>query len=627
MRFLISFLFVFTLFPLAVAQADWEAVDREVVCRLLFDGKDREEWLAELQAKAEKTSEDDQRIFMLAARSDDEAAALDALERFGTTESLFDALEWTIHTLENPELARHLVERFPQAMVSGPSVPSFFNEDFFPDLEETDPETVRLWVEARYQAYPIPADSDLTNPWEPANPWTDLRFQAFLYSEKIDELLDELERKTRTAENEPARTAALMEFLWTLNLANHSAEERPKRDLKWIRTCVPAHALKLFDAAEFLGNPDFHEFQTAYDFLVLAQEKPPMKADEIEKLRARFIFAPEISNEVMLAVFQTVVTQNLADVCEKLNRPEEAKKWRLESEKWAEKTKGFDFDRVMLGRSRTRVPIMESGEVREREKLSEDSPEYWRDRVEYYSRPERRKESGKDLEKALLRLYSFPCDDYHAWALVELAELWYAQGHKAEVKKLLSDEIRTAPKDSRSWQIAISCFVREDFQDILEPDLPELWDVLQETEDWGPIGMRILSRIFETVRETEPEKLDEYYARAEKLVDGPQRAVWLGWVFNQMKEPERSLPFLRRGAQLQDELLKNFANFWLLKSLMDLRRWDEALAQFPAASKSDKLETSEIPEWLAQIEEGAREDGNGKVAAECERRRKNLRKY
>ena len=160
MRLTFSLLFVLALVSAAHAQTtDWYTVDRDVVNRLVFEEKDRLEWLAELQAKPEKTAADELRIFQLAARSGDEAAALAALERFIAVEkpkpdALYGLTHWASKTLQNPALARHLAERFPQFTAVNPSL-----QDFFPSELKTDPETIRLWIDARFhdfEAFPSP---------------------------------------------------------------------------------------------------------------------------------------------------------------------------------------------------------------------------------------------------------------------------------------------------------------------------------------------------------------------------------------------------------------------------------------------------------------------------------------
>ena len=116
MRLTFPLVFVLVLVSAAHAQTtDWYTVDRDVVNRLVFEEKDRSEWLAELQAKPEKTAADELRIFQLAARSGDEAAALAALERFIALENpkpdtLYGTTHWASKTLQNPALARHLQE-------------------------------------------------------------------------------------------------------------------------------------------------------------------------------------------------------------------------------------------------------------------------------------------------------------------------------------------------------------------------------------------------------------------------------------------------------------------------------------------------------------------------------------
>ncbi|MDO4858130.1 MAG: hypothetical protein Q4A17_09325 [Thermoguttaceae bacterium] len=633
----LTFLFVFVLFLVSAAhaQTDWYTVDRDVVNRLVFEEKDRLEWLAELQAKPEKTAADELRIFQLAARSGDEAAALAALERFIAMENpkpgtLYGLTHWASKTLQNPALARHLAERFPQLAVGNPSL-----QDFFPSELKTDPEMVRLWIDARFQDFeafsrkssksvpkadPSPAPVPFWLTWN-RNPWTELRIQAFRNAGKIDELLDALQAGVQNAPDEPARTAALLAFLKTVLSVSAQPGVLENRDLTWVRGCPPAHAVALLTTAQFLIPSNVGEFETAYDFLLKAL-KTPLTQDEIEREKMNYS-APSalISDETIRNRFQAALRHELTEVCRAMNRPEETQKWMLEEKEWAEKCGGMNYRHAGQIQAFTGQRVVEK-EIREKEKVSENSPQYWEARAGYYAG--RGKECEKELEEALLRGLTFPDDGFlRRRFLQDLVRLWYSQDRKEEVQNLLREELRTAPKNAQSRQGVIWIFVDSTYKGILEPDFPEVWDWFAETDDWNYLGERLIWRIFQIAEENEPENLETYYARAEKLADRPERAAYLGWVLNRMHEPERSLPLLRLGAQASSDQVKEYAAFTLLESLMDLHRWDEAFEYFPTAAAH--LTTDEIPGWLARIGGGASEDGNDRVAEVCARRLRNLK--
>lgn len=632
MRLTFPLLFVLAFVSAAHAQTtDWYAVDRDIVNRLVFEEKDRLEWLAELQAKPEKTAADELRIFQLAARSGDEAAALAALERFIALENpkpdaLYGMTHWASKTLQNPALARHLAERFPQFTSVNPSL-----QDFFPSELKTDPETVRLWIDARFHDFevfskansqpapdPVPVPFWLT--WN-RNPWTELRIQAFRNAGKIDDLLDALQADVQNAPDEPARTAALLAFLRTLLNVSTQPGVLENRDLTWIRDCPPAHAVDLLTTAQFLIPSNVGEFETAYDFLLKALETP-LTQNEIEREKMN-CSAPSalISDESIRNRFQAALRHELTEVCRAMNRPEETQKWMLEEKEWAEKSGGMNYYHAGKIQAFTGQRVVEK-EIREKEKVSENSPQYWEARAGYYAG--RGKECEKELEEALLRGLTFPDEGFlRRTFLQDLVRLWYSQGRKEEVQNLLREELRTAPKNAESRKGVIWILLDSTYKGILEPDFPEVWDWFAETDDWNYLGERLIWRIFQIAAENEPEKLETYYARAEKLADRPERAAYLGWVLNRMHEPERSLPLLRLGAQAKGDQVREYASFTLLESLIELHRWDEALDYFPTAATH--LTTDEIPGWLGRIGGGASEDGNDRVAEICARRLRNLK--
>ena len=631
MRLTFPLFFVLFLVSAAHAQTDWYTVDRDVVNRLVFEEKDRLEWLAELQAKPGKTAADELRIFQLAARSGDEAAALAALERFIAMENpkpgaLYGLTHWASKTLQNPALARHLAERFPQLAVGNPSL-----QDFFPSELKTDPETVRLWIDARFHDFEAfskansqPAPDSAPVPfwltWN-RNPWTELRIQAFRNAGKIDDLLDALQAGVQNAPDEPARTAALLAFLRTLLNVSTQPGVLENRDLTWIRDCPPAHALDLLTTVQFLIRSNVNEFETAYDFLLKALETP-LTPNEIEREKMN-CSAPSalISDESIRNRFQAALRHELTEVCHAMNRPEETQKWMLEEKEWAEKSGGMNYYHAGQIQAFTGQRVVEK-EIREKEKVSENSPQYWEARAGYYAG--RGKECEKELEEALLRGLTFPDEGFlRRTFLQDLVRLWYSQDRKEEVQNLLREELRTAPKNAQSRQGVIWILLDSSYKGILEPDFPEVWAWFAETDDWNYLGERLLWRIFQIAAENEPEKLETYYARAEKLADRPERAAYLGWVLNRMHEPERSLPLLRLGAQASADQVREYASFTLLESLLELHRWDEALEHFQTAAAH--LTTDEIPGWLGRIGGGASEDGNDRVAEVCTRRLRNLK--
>lgn len=612
----------------------WHETDEDVTHALLFETKNRDAWLEELRTKKDSgtlTLRESIQLFQLAVRSEDEPMALGALEPLAAETQadahLEQAMRFTGSTVENPALTRKIAERFPVFFMP-------LTQNCFFAESERDPTVRTAWFQERADAWETALEAHPekkaertfreTYRFRAQNAWWQLLQQAHVQAGTQDRLLDPLKAEAQKTTNSPEkRTDALMKFLQMEVLC-------PRQDLAWVADCAPPLALDLVMVSDQLRL--LKEFPTAHAFLLRALETPLTPPEIAAICRESSAF---LSEETAQHQWEIHLHGALAECCLEMDAPKEAQKWMLRQKELCE-TYGLPMNLRLAGMVQTasgqrvvqnQILAAEPGPERETEEEapSESAADYWLKRADYFQG--RGAEGEAELEKALQKGLTFRENEFtRRQFLTRLAELWYSQGKCAEVRELFLAELRAEPKMEETRRAAVIFLGRADRKGILNPDAPELWKWLAETEDWSFTGERLLWRIFQTVQEEtqrqRSERLNQLYERAGQQAKTPERAAVLGWVLNRMEEPERSIPFLEQGRTSANEQLAVGAAFTLMESFIDLHDWAKAEAIFPDACA--QLTTKEMPSWLERIGDGADADGASKVAENCRRKLKNL---
>jgi tetratricopeptide (TPR) repeat protein len=268
------------------------------------------------------------------------------------------------------------------------------------------------------------------------------------------------------------------------------------------------------------------------------------------------------------------------------------------------------------------------GRILKKEKKSQDDPEYWLERAEYYRG---RKEAAKEedaLRRGLARCRPAPQSPGKApmqirWRVLSgLANLLVREERPGEAAELLLKEVAEAPADSAS-AVGAARMLAYELPKHLDPDDPVLWKWLARRKKWEFAEERLVWRMLEAAP---AESREKHVERAGKLAmrDGadPTRAATLGWVLNRMGETKRSIVLLKHAlANTADEEWKERAGFTLSESYLDMKDWRAAESMFPLAFK--RLTSAEAPGWLGRIAVVAAQTGNRDDAMRIFRRAAN----
>ena len=254
------------------------------------------------------------------------------------------------------------------------------------------------------------------------------------------------------------------------------------------------------------------------------------------------------------------------------------------------------------------------GRIKEKEKKSEDDPQYWRERAQYY----RGRSEPAQEEKALLKGLTLTTQqpepeqhhrghvDWRSWLLADYARFLIQEERIDEAVALLRKEIKQALNVSESAKRAANLLAFDLYKQISVDD-PVLWNWLTNQTKWEHTEERLLWRMLENAKQ---DNLDKHFIYAEDAAFGkdPSRAHRLGWIMNRMNFPKRSIPLLKYAVEnTQDKELKKRAVFTLFESYLDTGDWKHAEEVFPDAAKS--LTPKELPEWYSRVAVAAAKAG------------------
>lgn len=265
----------------------------------------------------------------------------------------------------------------------------------------------------------------------------------------------------------------------------------------------------------------------------------------------------------------------------------------------------------------------------EAESKSEDDPEYWRERAQYFrgrQEPVREEEAlkqGLSLTKPELppehrgKGHQNP----RSILLSDYAQFLARHGREGEAVALLRQELAEAPALAESSSRAAH-WLAFDFGASVGSEDAVLWDWLANRPVWESTEQRLLWRMLESAAKPTwpaspsvspsrqgriPEKvpdpqLAQALQRAESLAGtrNPSRTHTLGWIMNRLGFPQRSIPLLRTAVETaEDEESKQRATFTLFESFLDAGHWHAAEAVFPEAAR--QLGLRELPQWHSRL--------------------------
>jgi len=433
-------------------------------------------------------------------------------------------------------------------------------------------------------------------------------------------LVKELSERVRENPRDIERAVALLE---ALVYARHTGKEG--WDLSWMAESMEA---KLATEAEEIGSrlKTLKQWQTAAVFFRRAVEMP-LTDEEVRELA--MMCAALVPPERLRAMFAVQAREGLAECLLKLGKEDQAQVWMVEGAD-IRKKHNLGLNALFAGevQAASGQRVIE-GRIRKDEKKSEDDPEYWSKRAEYYRG---RKEPAQE-EEALLRGLGLarpqPESERHArgsfdWRsrlLTDYAIFLERNERTPEAVSILRKEIEQAPATSQSAGSAAR-LLAFDFEKQLSADDAVLWTWLGNRAKWEHTEERLLWRMLERA---EPGEIDKHFIRAEELArrGHPSRAGTLGWIMNRMHFPKRSIALLKYAVANADKReLKERYQFTLFESYLDTGDWKRAEQVFPQAAI--RLTPKELPDWYSRIAVKAAKAGAKTDAMRIWRRVANL---
>jgi hypothetical protein len=405
----------------------------------------------------------------------------------------------------------------------------------------------------------------------------------------------------------PSNVTTAVVFLDALLYARQGAKPI---DLSWLEGVVkPVRALDAKAMADRLQQLANWNLALVYGQQAITT---PLTDPEVRELgRMRQLVLPA---EKLRAEFEANAREAVAECLLNLGRTDAAQLRMVEAADLRERN-GLRGNPLLAGRVQA-----ESGQrtierrIVEAEKKSDQEPEYWRERAQYFrGRKEADREEAALKQGLSLTKPQSPPDrpgkghaDWRSWLLSDYARFLAGHGRESEAVALLRQELAEAPAVAES-SVRAASLLAFDFSKQVSAEDAVLWNWLANRPAWAYPEERLLWRMLENAPK---ETLDRHFTRAEKLAAGgdPNRAHTLGWIMNRLQFPKRSLPLLKHAvATAHDEELKQRAAFALLESFLDTGNWKDAEAIFPEAAR--RLTAQEIPQWHSRLALAAARDG------------------
>lgn len=404
----------------------------------------------------------------------------------------------------------------------------------------------------------------------------------------------------------------------------------PPPDLSWFGEVVkPARALDAQTLAERLQQ--LQNWTLAVDYYRQAIAIPLTDPEIAEQSAMRQALIPQ---EQLRAQFAVSAREAMSECLLKLGQNDAAQQQLVEAADIREQH-GLRRNAFLAGsvQAETGQRTLER-RIIEAEGKSDNAPEYWCERAQYYrgrQEPDREEEAlkkGLSLTTPQLRP-EHPGKGYmdsRSRLLSDYVQFLVRQRRETEALALLRQELADAPALAESAARA-GYLLGFDFSKSATADDAVLWNWLSNRPIWGHTEERLLWRMLEnaanetgsapaptvspTVEKVPSEKLGQCFTRAETLVGSgnSSRAYALGWIMNRLGFPKRSIPLLQAAFKTAtDNESKQRAAFALVESLLDTGDWKQAEVIFPEAA--GLLTAREIPQWHSRLALAAARDGH-----------------
>lgn len=565
---------------------DWFEADKTAATLLVTDRRDIADLVGELTASKPKTP--------LEAM-----VKLDVLMRAGMNERVVEAIEELSELC--PELGNYQI-----SSIYYRACDQYEAWELVRRLLEVFAENVEdVWLENRFLKHWQDAGGSFEeiDAWLAEMPlgrkgyWIKERMRFNEAHGRGDKLLSEL---TEEVMKNPQNIQGVLVLLDALLYAG--GRRGYEWDVSWIATNVkPKLARETERIASRLKNLEQWEAASTFFRRAIAT---PLTEREIRDYEGQFQMM--MSPETLRAVFAVNTREGLAKCLMKMGMNDEAQKWMVEAADIREEHK-LNMNAFFAGevQAESGARVIE-GRIKEQEKFSEDDPEYWRKRAEYY----RGRREPENEEQALLKALALAEPksrpdrtgkgyiDLRSWILRDYANFLKRMKRVDEAVALLRKELADAPAASESSKRAAR-ILAFDFEKHVSADDNLLWNWLSERPKWEHVEERLLWRMLE---KAERANLDKHFSRAEKLTEeqDPTRAFSLGWIMNRMDNPKRSIPLLQYALEQADNKeAKDNAALTLFESYLDIGDWSRAEQIFPDAKR--RLTLAEETDWYTRI--------------------------
>ncbi len=575
-------------------KADWWQADRQAAALLVREKRDIAELVGELTASKPNTPQKAMLKLNVLIRAGMNEAAAQAVEELGGAypemgnHQISEINYRAIDDYEAWGLARRLLEVFAERV--------------------TD-----IWLENRLLKHWLESGGsfDEIDGWLAEMPvgrkgyWIKERVRFNKEHGRAEKLVSQMAERVR---KNPEDIEGVVVFLDALIYARGGRAQ--EWDLSWV---VPAIKPKLGTQAERLASQlkTLEQWEAASAFFRRAIATP-LTEDEVRNYGGQFQLF--MSADVLRATFAVNAREGLAQCLMKMQKNAEAQKLMVEAADIREEHK-LPINAFFAGevQAASGARVIE-GRIKEQEKLSEDDPQYWRKRAQYYRGRREPDNEEQALLKALSLTKPMPLPeqqtkgyaDLRSWILNDYAHFLKRTKRVPEAIVLIRKELTNSPAASASSKRAAR-LLAFDFEKHIRADDDLLWNWLSERPKWEHTEQRLLWRMLENA---DRNAVADHFSRAENLAEDkdPTRALSLGWIMNRMDHSRRSIPLLEYAVEAAgDEQLKEQAAFTLFESYLDVRDWSRAEQIFPEARK--RLTVPEETDWYTRIAVAAAASG------------------
>ncbi|MDO4570484.1 MAG: hypothetical protein Q4D38_08880 [Planctomycetia bacterium] len=634
-------------------EASWYSVEENVIMTLVYEKKELGAWEQELAKKENKNLEDVLTLFQLALRCGRTDDALSALELFPNENSPVIASE-LVSFCRNQHAPASIMQRylelFPNGIMQLGEIPPEIYADW-------DDEKLLAWIEEQIRKT---ENHESLPPWyQPSLRWSQLRLDQLT---RMGRVQDEIKKWSQEAIDNPTDSEATLRVLralsWLLGRTGHNwapkFEDESLNNLAWLKKSLPSlGALDAFESAETLSRLGYDDL--AILFMEDALER---RLTEGEIKRYQSHFSALLSAEMYELFFRCSCMERFSKIYLKQEKKDEAQKWMLAAHEFRKKhniTGTYHFAGAVQAATGERVV---EKEILEKEELSRDDPQYWRDRAEYY---EGRKEwelckdallhglelcplspeiiaAGKDYNNLYKDLSPRDQKSYamRPGFLRDLVRVCGNLNQGEEATKLALDELRAhGGSDYANWTIGILASNSE----LFDPTDPIYWEWLAQDKKWGYYGERLLKAIFSAEKR---RGLPSSFERAKALALAPDahpaRANILGEIlhvrdgspYSELSKSFEMSVFLFQEAMRRSEGFEEWdlrrinesASANLLHTWIQLKDHKKAEEAFLLGSRA--LVGWEKTGWLTRIRDIAVKNGDTEAATRLDRRLHNI---